>query len=131
MKGCRPCGCFSPGSYDNRPRCNPLDGICSCKAHVEGQQCDTCKPGYFNLDGENKFGCTPCFCYGHSSICSSARGYSKGRYRYHIILWTTIRIFFYCHLFHISIASLPISYLHQSIFSIFLIWLYDLLQTSP
>ncbi|XP_066981652.1 laminin subunit gamma-1 isoform X2 [Macrobrachium rosenbergii] len=77
-QGCKPCGCNVAGSRDNEASCDPTSGVCVCKKHVEGQQCDQCKPGYFNLDQGNVFGCTPCFCYGHSSICSSAHGYSKG-----------------------------------------------------
>uniref|UniRef100_A0A0P4W2M2 Laminin subunit gamma-1 n=1 Tax=Scylla olivacea TaxID=85551 RepID=A0A0P4W2M2_SCYOL len=77
-QGCKPCGCNTAGSRDNEANCDPSTGVCVCKQHVEGQQCHQCKPGYFNLDQENEFGCTPCFCYGHSSICSSASGYSQG-----------------------------------------------------
>lgn len=35
-----------------------------------------CKLGYFNLDPNNPQGCTPCFCFQHSSVCDSAEGFS-------------------------------------------------------
>lgn len=72
--GCKSCGCSLEGSASNTPQCDPLTGICLCKDNVEGRQCKECKPGYFNLDLDNEFGCTPCFCYGHSSECKSAPG---------------------------------------------------------
>ncbi|XP_050422694.1 laminin subunit gamma-1 isoform X2 [Adelges cooleyi] len=75
--GCKACGCNVAGSLDNQPRCNPETGHCICKENVEGIQCNRCKPSFFNLDEDNEFGCTPCFCYGHSSVCQSASGYSK------------------------------------------------------
>ncbi|CAB3367583.1 Hypothetical predicted protein [Cloeon dipterum] len=75
--GCKPCGCSEAGSFRNKPRCDPYTGVCHCKKHVEGNRCDRCKPSFFNLDLENDFGCTPCFCYGHSSVCQSAPGYSQ------------------------------------------------------
>lgn len=77
-QGCRPCGCNVAGSLGGQPRCDSETGSCSCKDHVEGQRCDRAKPGYFNLDAENLFGATPCFCYGHSSVCRSATGYARG-----------------------------------------------------
>ncbi|XP_069161690.1 laminin subunit gamma-1 isoform X3 [Procambarus clarkii] len=78
IEGCTACGCSLSGSRNNVASCDPATGVCVCKDHVEGQQCHQCKPGYFNLDDVNEFGCTPCFCYGHSSICSSAHGYAQG-----------------------------------------------------
>lgn len=73
--GCKNCGCEASGSLNNQPRCDSTSGSCTCKLNVEGRQCDKCKPGYFDLSTANQFGCTPCFCYGHSSICSTADGY--------------------------------------------------------
>ncbi|XP_060520359.1 laminin subunit gamma-1-like [Cylas formicarius] len=75
--GCKTCGCSVAGSAVNQPDCDPITGSCFCKDNVEGKQCRDCKPGFFNLDVTNEFGCTPCFCYGHSSKCTSAMGYSK------------------------------------------------------
>ncbi|XP_074654199.1 laminin subunit gamma-1-like [Tubulanus polymorphus] len=75
--GCRPCACVVAGSLDNDPRCLANTGICSCKEFVEGQNCDKCKPGYFGLEKSDPYGCISCFCFGHSSVCSSAPGYQE------------------------------------------------------
>ena len=31
--------------------------LCECKEQVHGRICDQCKPGYWNLDRNNPFGC--------------------------------------------------------------------------
>ncbi|KAJ0012238.1 hypothetical protein NQD34_013213 [Periophthalmus magnuspinnatus] len=71
--GCRPCSCSPSGSTQE---CDVHTGQCRCKDYVEGFTCDRCKLGYFNLDHNNPQGCTPCFCFQHSSVCDSAEGYS-------------------------------------------------------
>lgn len=43
---------------------------------MDGSKCDTCKLGYFDLQLEHEQGCLPCFCYGHSSSCTSTPAYS-------------------------------------------------------
>ncbi|KAL0851757.1 hypothetical protein ABMA28_000069 [Loxostege sticticalis] len=83
--GCKPCGCEEAGSYGNSPQCDPDTGICLCKQNVEGKRCRECKPGFFNLDINNEFGCTPCFCFGHSSQCSSAPKYQAHELSAHFI----------------------------------------------
>ncbi|BET00227.1 Laminin B (Domain IV) [Nesidiocoris tenuis] len=75
--GCKACNCLVAGSYGNQPSCDQTLGKCDCKQNVEGKECSSCKFGYFNLDEENAFGCTPCFCFGHSTVCESEPGYTK------------------------------------------------------
>ncbi|KAH0618288.1 hypothetical protein JD844_017344, partial [Phrynosoma platyrhinos] len=86
-EACLPCSCNPVGSLSTQ--CDNY-GRCSCKPGVMGDKCDRCqpgfhslteagcrcKPGFFNLDTSNPRGCTPCFCFGHSSVCTNANGYS-------------------------------------------------------
>ncbi|KAH9496293.1 hypothetical protein Btru_018041, partial [Bulinus truncatus] len=37
--------------------------LCECKDKVMGRICDTCKPGYWNLDRKNPDGCETCGCH--------------------------------------------------------------------
>ena len=39
-----------------------IDGQCSCKANVQGRQCNQCLTGFFNLQSSNVNGCEPCNC---------------------------------------------------------------------
>ncbi|XP_059150956.1 laminin subunit alpha-3-like [Physella acuta] len=71
--GCLPCNCSGSGSTGTN--CSQTTGTCTCKSNVVGDKCDTCKLGYFNLAAYNPSGCQPCFCYDHSSNCTSAPGY--------------------------------------------------------
>ena len=36
-----------------------------------------CKNGTYNSDPNNPDGCSPCFCFGRSNVCSSAKGFVK------------------------------------------------------
>ncbi|XP_007425431.1 laminin subunit gamma-2 [Python bivittatus] len=65
------CDCDPSGSTG---QC--ISGRCVCKTAVAGERCDSCKQGYYNLNARNPEGCSPCFCYGHSTTCSSGKNYS-------------------------------------------------------
>ncbi|XP_073704726.1 laminin subunit gamma-2 [Garra rufa] len=88
---CAPCNCNTAGSQGLV--CNN-EGQCACKQGVYGEKCDRCQDGSLvtasgcqplrvscrsRISGRltyNTEECLPCFCNGHSSVCSSAEGYS-------------------------------------------------------
>ena len=79
-KGCESCECKPEGSLNNTPSCDPATGDCLCKQNVVGKRCDNCEVGHFYIDANNEFGCTQCFCFGHTSDCELSGGYVKSRF---------------------------------------------------
>lgn len=78
--GCKKCECSDYGSIDNV--CDPIDGICSCKANYAGRLCDQCEIGYADIS----LNCTPCECneFGSSSkICDIVTGQCACKYNVH------------------------------------------------
>uniref|UniRef100_A0A8C3P7R2 Laminin subunit gamma 2 n=1 Tax=Chrysemys picta bellii TaxID=8478 RepID=A0A8C3P7R2_CHRPI len=77
--GCRAGGQVSSARCDCDPAGSAghcVSGHCVCKASVSGERCDRCKQGYYHLDARNPEGCSQCFCYGHSAMCTSAENYN-------------------------------------------------------
>ncbi|CAH8598195.1 unnamed protein product [Heterobilharzia americana] len=81
---CRQCDCDMRGTIQGNLTiedivvpCNPIDGQCNCKANVEGDQCDQCKPGTFGLNIDYPLGCYSCFCFPTSTPprCTLLTGY--------------------------------------------------------
>ncbi|XP_074521304.1 laminin subunit beta-4 [Halichoeres trimaculatus] len=68
-QACIPCHCDSSGSQGGG-LCDALSGQCTCKENVEGQRCDRCKPGFFNLRADDPAGCQVCRCHGLGSAGS-------------------------------------------------------------
>ena len=42
------CACDTQGTVGNDVNCND-NGICNCKANIDGDKCDTCSAGYYNF----------------------------------------------------------------------------------
>ncbi|XP_021041837.1 laminin subunit alpha-1 isoform X1 [Mus caroli] len=81
---CVPCGCDLRGTLPDTCdleqglcSCSEDGGTCSCKENVVGPQCSKCQAGTFALRGDNPQGCSPCFCFGLSQLCSELEGYVR------------------------------------------------------
>ncbi|XP_077361762.1 laminin subunit gamma-2 isoform X2 [Festucalex cinctus] len=74
--GCVPCGCHPAGSVSSE--CDSR-GRCACREGVSGTKCDLCPHGPIGPRGcsssrrarQDSADAFLCFCYGHSSRCSS------------------------------------------------------------
>lgn len=75
--GCEDCDCFDDGTIGALNTCDIKTGQCSCKRNVQGQRCDVCVDGTFDLFGSSLFGCKPCDCDiggSASNICNKKSG---------------------------------------------------------
>lgn len=58
--GCQECACSANGSLSEF--CDPVSGLCPCKPNVQGEQCDSCQPGFYLPDPSSNAGCQACGC---------------------------------------------------------------------
>uniref|UniRef100_A0A8C9AUH6 Laminin subunit alpha-2 n=1 Tax=Prolemur simus TaxID=1328070 RepID=A0A8C9AUH6_PROSS len=81
---CVPCDCDLRGTSGDSCdldqglcSCAEETGTCSCKENVIGLQCSECRQGTFALHADDPLGCSPCFCFGLSHLCSELEGYVR------------------------------------------------------
>ena len=78
--GCSSCNCSIAGTPSSlSDQCDKTTGECTCKLNVEGENCDQCKQGFYNLSQSNLQGCTQCICdtkgtVGGSGQCEQQSG---------------------------------------------------------
>ena len=93
MSGSRSCQCSLEGTDPSDKECNER-GECSCKRNVIGSKCTLCKSGFYGLESSNPHGCKQCFCYGHSSVCKVADGFTgrniSTQFTSGLDLWTVV-----------------------------------------
>ncbi|XP_022099403.1 usherin-like isoform X2 [Acanthaster planci] len=76
---CRLCACYTNGTMEGSGVCDMIGGQCPCKNFTTGRQCDACRPGFYNLQSSNPFGCEDCGCQtagtvGGDSTCHQETG---------------------------------------------------------
>ena len=59
--------------------CDKTTGNCFCRQYVEGNFCDRCKVGHYNLSRSHASGCLPCSCdnkgtIGNAGQCDQSNG---------------------------------------------------------
>ncbi|XP_069489379.1 laminin subunit beta-3 [Ambystoma mexicanum] len=58
---CVSCDCDPEGGVGGGD-CEPPNGRCICKENTEGERCDRCKVGFYQISASNPQGCTRCPC---------------------------------------------------------------------
>lgn len=56
-EGCEQCDCHIPGVVGGIGICEPTTGQCVCKPSVEGQRCQECEDGTYEMMEDDLFGC--------------------------------------------------------------------------
>uniref|UniRef100_A0A8B9K092 Basement membrane-specific heparan sulfate proteoglycan core protein n=1 Tax=Astyanax mexicanus TaxID=7994 RepID=A0A8B9K092_ASTMX len=98
---CTACNCNTNGTRedfcdDELEVCGCEDhGQCVCKDNVGGGGCDECKTGTFGLWGQNPSGCSPCFCFGVSTVCEELGGLVRVPVSAHLFLVSSITSLLY------------------------------------